>query len=147
VSPSPYLGNTWQPSYIPSSPVKAIRKVVKSSKTFQQQEDDRNQGFHSSQHPYRVRVVLQPNIKSPVQSVQNNYFERIQDSRSSAAASASAAATASSYSKTNQIVDQKEYVQVNTKTVRPLGTKTPPPPPAPIKAPPPPPPPRAAIKT
>ncbi|XP_075587275.1 uncharacterized protein LOC124498675 [Dermatophagoides farinae] len=152
VQPSPFLGNTWQPSFVPSSPVKAVRKVVKSSKTFQQQpqiEDDRSQGFHSSQHPYRVRVVVQPNIKSPVQSVQTNYFERIQDSRSNAAASASAASSASSYSKTNQIADQKEYVQVNTKIIRPLGTKTPPPPPpAPIKTlPPPPPPPAAAIKS
>ncbi|XP_027203201.2 uncharacterized protein LOC113797080 isoform X2 [Dermatophagoides pteronyssinus] len=138
VEQSPFLGNTWQPSFVPSSPVKAVRKVVKSSKTFQQQQDDQSQGFHSSQHPYRVRVVVQPNVKAPVQNVQTNYFERIQDSRSNAAASSS-----SSYSKTNQIADQKEYVQVNTK----IGTKTPPP--APIKAlpPPPPPPTKAAIKT
>lgn len=155
---SPYLGNTWQPSL--PSPVKAIRKVVKSSKTYN--DIERNQGLLSSQQPYRVRVVVQPTTKAPI--IEQNYYQQkeyLQEQLkeyladhhqnyninrvSSASASASAAASASSSDSFNKITQvqteystnalddhqRKEYVEVTQTKISPPVKSVPP---APIKS-------------
>lgn len=159
---SPYLGNTWQPSL--PSPVKAIRKVVKSSKTYN--DIERNQGLLSSQQPYRVRVVVQPTTKAPI--IEQNYYQqkeylqeqlkeyladhhqnyninRVSSSSASAAASASASASASSSDSFNKISQVQTEYSTNAlddhqrkEYVEVTQTKISPPvksvPPAPIKS-------------
>ncbi|KAF7494964.1 Cuticle protein 16.8 [Sarcoptes scabiei] len=130
----------WQQQSI-QSPVKAVRKVVKSSNSRSWGDNELNQSFQQQQQPqqqpYRVRVVVQPNAKTQ----QPSYFDRLQDSRSSASASSTSAASSSASSSAfTQGAQQKEYVHVDTKITSRAGTKSPPPPPPAIKSPPPPPP-------
>lgn len=125
---------TWQQQPI-QSPVKAIRKVVKTA-----QEVSNQRTLDVQSQPVRVRVVVQPKTSPPpppppsktVQQSQNRFYERLQQSNvKSSFESKSSFASAKAYT------DQKEYVAVNQDYGVKGAVKSPPPPPrpaAPVKS-------------